>query len=104
MKTFDVDPLARIHRGLQYDEADDSIIIETKQDTTPVVEAAKASFNQFDERTPWKGDMHRVASIPMTVYMDLVKRGIANDEKAFRRWLDDSDNAVFRTRPGKLSR
>jgi hypothetical protein len=46
--------------------------------------------------------MDRVASIPMGVYMELDAKGIARDEKAFARWLDDPDQRAFRTRPGRL--
>jgi hypothetical protein len=103
-RVFDRDPLTGTERLFHWNEADESFVIETRQDVTDLVEVNKGIANQHDERTPWKGDMHRVASIPMSVYMDLQKRGIADDERALRRWLDDPDNRVFRTRPGRLSR
>lgn len=87
---------------LHYDHATDDVIIEQVQDVDAVVERALQHRRRFDERTPWKGDMQLVASVPMVIYMDLMKRGIAQDDKAMNRWLNDPDNAVFRTRPGKV--
>lgn len=101
-KTLSFDPLTGTKEVFRYDPTDDSFTIETLQDVTDVVEFNKAMANQVDERANWKGDWHKVASIPMSVYMDLQKKGIANDDKAFHRWLNDSDNKVFRTRPGRL--
>jgi hypothetical protein len=54
-----------------------------------------------DKRTKW-GDMSRVASIPLSVYYDLKRRGIADDPVALRKWLNDGDNRVFRTREGTV--
>jgi hypothetical protein len=36
------------------------------------------------------------------VYYDLKRRGIADDPKKFKQWLNDRDNRVFRTRAGTL--
>jgi len=46
--------------------------------------------------------MARVASIPLNVYYDLKRRGIADDPKAMKKWLNDPDNRVFRTREGTV--
>ena len=85
-----------------HDHDDGSVTIETVQTVDAVAEDNKAVFNQFDERTNWKGDMHRVASIPMSIFYDLQRKGILNDPAAMKRWLNDSDNRVFRTRPGQV--
>lgn len=101
-KVFDHDILTRQTVNWHTD-SDGNVVIESVQDVAPVVELSRAEFNSFDERTPWKGDFHKVGSIPIVVWDDLVRRGIANDDAALRRWLDDSDNRAFRTRPGRLS-
>jgi hypothetical protein len=36
------------------------------------------------------------------VYYDLKRRGIADDPAALKKWLNDGDNRVFRTREGTL--
>jgi hypothetical protein len=78
-------------------------IIETVQDAEPIVEANKAAASNFDERSRFKGDgFHRVASIPLVIYHQLVKDGVTQDQAAFRKWLNDRDNMAFRTRPGRI--
>ncbi len=59
----------------------------------------KADFNDAPSR--W-GEGQRVASIPMTVYWELKRRGVVDDQGALRRWLNDPDNRFFRTRPGAV--
>ena len=88
----------------QYWHEDDegNVTIQTQQDITAVVEANKATFNQVDERAGWKGEMHRVASIPMSVFYDLKSKGIIDDPIALKKWLNSGENAVFRTRPGRV--
>jgi hypothetical protein len=101
-KLLEYDPVMKIKRIFHFDEVEDAFTIETRQDVTGVAEHAKGLNNLVDERAPWKGDMHHVASIPMTVWAELVEKGIAQDDKALKRWLNDRDNSVFRTRPGKV--
>jgi hypothetical protein len=97
---FDADPITKTKRIFHYDHTDDSFTIETLQDVEEIAELNKASFNRADPR--WKGDFHRVASIPMPIFMQLQMQGIADDPVAFKRWLNDSDQRVFRTRPGRV--
>jgi hypothetical protein len=97
---LEYDPVMKVKRIFHYDEVEDAFTIETQQDVEHVAEHAKGLKNLVDERAPWKGDMHQVASIPLTIWADLMAKGIAQDDKALRRWLNDRDNNVFRTRPG----
>jgi hypothetical protein len=79
----------------------ESIHIEKVQDVTNIVEANKAKFNSTDERARW-GEWTRVASIPLAVFHDLKNKKIADDPKAMKKWLNDKDNVMFRTRPGNV--
>ncbi len=85
-----------------HDHDDGSVTIQTVQDVEDVAESNKQSFNQVDERANWQGDMHKVASIPMAIFYDLKRKGILDDPAAMKKWLNDSDNRVFRTRPGQV--
>lgn len=87
-----------ITRWFDYDEESDTFGIHTEQDLAPAIEANKQLYNEA--RTDWKADMHLVASIPMSIYYDLKAKGIADDDAAMKRWLNSSENQVFRTRPG----
>lgn len=74
-------------------------VVETQQDVSSIVEANKRQYN--DNTGRW-GDLNKVASIPLSVYYDLKRRGIADDPVALKKWMNDPDNRVFRTRSGNL--
>jgi len=102
-RVLDYDPATGITQWFHYDEATGDIGLQTQQDVTAIIGDTKGVFNQTDERAPWKGDVHKVASIPMGIYHELAK--ISNnfkDQRVIRKWLNDKDNRVFRTRPGKV--
>jgi len=80
---------------------DGKLVVEHGFDLEPTKRANKALFNERDNK--WKGDAnHHIASIPLPVYFQL-KRRIGNDKKAFLKWLEDPDNRVFKTKPGRLA-
>lgn len=88
---------------------DGGLVIETAQDVSGIIESNKRQFNAFDERARWSDDLlgNKVASIPLTVIDDLNQKGIMRgfhilDEKRFKDFLNDPDNRVFRTRPGRI--
>ena len=102
-RVLDYDPATGITQWFHYDEITGDIGLETKQDVTAVIEGTKGAFNPVDERAPWKGAVHKVASIPLVIYNELAK--ISNnfkDQRVIRKWLNDRDNSVFRTRPGRV--
>lgn len=90
-----------ITRLFHFDDDTETFTIETVQDVSNLIELNRA---EFDEHTSLDrfGDMNRVASIPMNVYFDLKNKGITDDTKAMKRWLNDPDNRFFRTRPGRV--
>lgn len=51
----------------------------------------------------WKGDWHKVASIPLNVFHDqLAEASRQGDDKFMSRWLNDSDNQAWRTKEGRV--
>ncbi len=101
-RVLSADPLTQILRRFHYEEATGDAVIETVQDVTTLLDANKRAFNSFGKQAKWQGDWHQVASIPMNIYMELHRNGIAEDETAFRKWLNDRDQLAFRTRPGAV--
>ena len=102
-RVLDSDPETGITQWFHFDDVTGDFGLETRQDVTALIESTKGAFNPVDERAPWKGDLHQVASIPMTIYHELAK--ISNnfkDQRVIRKWLNDKDNRVFRTRPGRV--
>jgi hypothetical protein len=84
---------------LNYDGTDDDAVISKEQDVTEIAEANKQAYNDAPKKF---GDVAHVARIPMTVYYELQRKGILNDQEALAKWLNDPDNMVWRTRPGKI--
>lgn len=56
--------------------------------------------------TGWKGDYHRIASVPMQLLYDenlgLNKAIQQGDDKFLSRWLNSSDNRGFRVKGGQV--
>jgi hypothetical protein len=100
-KLFDYDPLTGTTKWWHYDADKDEATIETEFNVQDLLEDNKKSFNSIDERARW-GEWTRVASIPMPLFYKLKQQGILDDQKAMKRWLNDPDNRLFRTRPGRV--
>lgn len=71
--------------------------IETRQDVTHIVEAAKI----LADEAPGK-DFRLAAVIPQTVLDQAFNEGWFHDKKAWKRWANDPDNAAFRVWGGRL--
>lgn len=99
-RPFSHDPLTGTTTTFHYDD-NGVVTIETQQDVTELVEHNKSSLASIDERARW-GEMTRVASIPLPIYVELREKGILRDQKAFKAWLNDPANRFFRTRPGRV--
>lgn len=76
--------------------------LETLQDVEPTLEQNKLLYNDVDERARYGEKLTRVASIPLVVWMQWSREGDINDPAYIRKKLNDRDNLLFRTRPGKI--
>jgi hypothetical protein len=86
-------------------DSDGNVTLETQWLVDPIAEDCKASFNTFDERAGWKGDMHHVARIPYWVIeyeWRVNRRKMLTDKDFVRHWVNDPENRAFRVRPGKI--
>jgi hypothetical protein len=109
-RLFDYNPVFGITRYSYYDPDKDELHIETVQDVEPLLELNKAQFNSTDEHARYADGMNKVATIPLHILEDLIQKGIlvpgkhgdGNGNKRFKAWLNDRDNRLFRTRPGRL--
>lgn len=99
-RLFKADATAKT-QTLWHDHTDGSVTVERQQDVEELVESNKAEYRSWDERSRW-GVGRKVAEIPMVTYMQLKKEGIVDDPVRFKRWLNDRDNLVFRTAPGRV--
>ena len=101
-RIFSEDKDQGITRYWHYNPETDEATIQTQQDVTDIIEENKQEFNMVDERAGWKGEFHRVASIPMSIYAKLKADGKLEDQEYMKRWLNDPENRFFRVRPGQV--
>ena len=83
-----------------YDTNTNEVVMSSYQDIAEIVKKNKADRKAFaiDKNSSGRfGEFAKVASIPNVVVDGLMKSGIWFDRVAFRKWLNDPDNHVFRT-------
>jgi hypothetical protein len=97
-RLLDDDPITGTRQWFVPSDDGRTFQIVTEQVVTPIL-ADNAERRKTRER--W-GDGQLVARIPNVVMDDLIHKGIAQDNSAFRRWLNDPTNKVFRLREGKV--
>jgi hypothetical protein len=80
---------------------DGSTTYRTDYGVDDTIEANKTMM--ADASKDWKGDWHKVASIPLGVYYDKLHAASLQDDQAFiSKFLNDSDNRAWRTKGGKV--
>jgi hypothetical protein len=97
---YAMDPSTGTTYLVEYNASDDSITWTEVADVTQLLERNKRLYN--DAPTHWKGDLHDIAGLHPIMRQKLEREGILHDKKAYARWLNDSDNRAWRTRPGKV--
>ena len=97
-------------RTLHYD-SEGNIVIHCQTDLTDFIEHTKAQYNANPSKTGWSGEVfdpkNKIAELPLAIINDLNAKGIMRgfyilDHKALKRWLNDPENRVFRTRGGEV--
>jgi hypothetical protein len=95
-----VDPLTGTAQYSDYDEGDDTFRYSQEQNVDALIDWNRRLYNEPKGR---HGEsMTRVASVPMTLYLELQQQGILDDPVRLKRWLNDPDNRAFRTHPGAV--
>lgn len=99
---FDYDPITERSVWSKFDG--EKVIFRID---TPVHKAIEHNARvRNDTPTGWKGDYHRIASVPMQLLYDEnlgLNKAIQNgDDKYLSRWLNDADNASWRTKEGRV--
>jgi len=84
-------------RKIIYHEEDGVTLVETRQEVSHIVEAARIMADQ----EPGK-DFRHAAYIPQTVLDRAFLEGWFHDPKEWKRWANDPANDCFRTWKGRL--
>jgi len=103
--TLTADPA--LQKVVQFHDLNDGrFAVDTVFDVERIVDENTAV--RTSQPDGWKGREHLVASIPMPIYQALRMTwqalGLSTQEKqqALKRFLNDPDNAKFRTKAGRL--
>lgn len=77
-------------------------VFRVDQNVTSVVSENAAVRNVAEKA--WRGDWHRVASIPLNIAYDhgLVEAQKQQDHTFIGKYLNDSDNRAWRTKDGAI--
>ncbi len=99
-RLFDYD--MKLGRQVWYREnPDGSTTWRTDYEVQPTIDANQAARNMAPDG--WKGDYHRIASIPLNVFHDqLAEASRQGDDKYLNRWLNDGGNSAWRTKSGSV--
>ena len=79
------------------DDAPGRVIVKTEQVLDEIIDGIAR-----DRETMRHGVNKVAARLPLFVYEDLVHRGIADDEDAFKKWLNGPEAAPWRIWKGDL--
>lgn len=82
---FDYDPVNGVRQRLVIDN-DGGMHLEATQEVDDILKAAHESRMNFSKHEKL-GDDVKIASIPMLIQADLVKKGIWQDKKRLFAWL-----------------
>lgn len=83
------------------DNPDGSQTFRTDYPVESVMKENKDFRNALDPG--WKGDWHKIASIPLNIFHEqIAEASRQDDEKYLSRWLNDGDNAAWRTKEGRV--
>jgi hypothetical protein len=93
---IDHDALSGQFSTFEYDAGTDMYLLRQGQKFDAIAEANKREYNESKSRHG-DGLGRKVASIPLQLFFDMYKAGQTRDQKFMKRWLNDSDNRVFRT-------
>ncbi len=87
-----------ITRVLIWDDEDpDSFVVHTAQDIEQILDGVAR-----DRETMRHGDNKKLATLPAIIYEDLKQRGIADDDDAFRKWLNSPEASPWRIWQGEV--
>lgn len=83
------------------DNGSEDFVARTAQDLEPVIELASEMRDLHHVVGHRKSSMTPIAEIPLIIYEQAVREGWHDDPKAWKKWLNDPQNKVFRITDGR---
>ena len=92
---------------MHFDEVDNTILFNTVQDVTAVLEENKRRMNAYGDKLTMgkRGEWHHAASIPVTIWERWMKEtngAIEKDSKLLARYVNDPDFKYFKVAPTNI--
>ena len=93
--------------AMHFDEVDNTILFNTVQNATPVLEENKRRMNAYGDKLTMgkRGEWHHAASIPVTIWERWMKEtngAIEKDMKLLARYVNDPDFKYFKVAPTNI--
>ena len=108
MKLVDYDPITGIKTFVEYNAADDLIVVKEEQDVTSLLDRNKALFNEPDHRKHGMKEcfMHAATIPPILIHKWLKEEGIDFFKKEHwprvQKKLNDPEYRYLRTSTGRI--
>jgi hypothetical protein len=97
------DPIRRRQTTFHFNEGDESFALVSKQDIQPVLERNHEMRRHFSSAMDPHGEWGSyVGSIPVVIWEELERQGIAQDDKALLKWLQQPENRDLKIHPGRF--
>ena len=101
-RILDTDPEMGTTSIFHANEHDQTYAVETRQDVTQIIKEATQSRNETSKKTPYKNDLNKVMTVPMTIYAEWLAKGWTKDQEKLKQLVNDPDLRYFKTREGKV--
>jgi hypothetical protein len=101
-RILDTDPEMGTTSIFHANEHDQTYAVETRQDVTQIIKEATQSRNETSKKTPYKNDITKVMTVPMTIYAEWLAKGWTKDQEKLKQLVNDPDLRYFKTREGKV--
>lgn len=101
-RLFSHNELTGVTEWFVFDEDTSRVEMVAEQDVTDLTDENVRSQNEVAQRGMRWGEFTRVATIPMALYNQWLIEGRTRDQGWLRKWLNERDNRLFRTRLGRV--
>lgn len=96
-----ISPATGIQSTWYEDPVTGDVAVVSRQDVEPILAENARIRAGFEKHTPF-GELQLMRRVPLNVWMEWQRLGIVDDEVAYRKVLNDFDNAKMQIHPGRV--